>query len=188
MCFLELVDMFSIVSPPGTVGVAAVTAGPGLTNTVTAVKNAQMAESPLLLMGGAAGTLLQVESIQILRAIFMIYDIYYIYYFRCLTSPSTVFVVQGRGALQDIDQMSLFKPLCKFCASIRTIREIVPTVRKALAIAQSGTPGPVFIEFPIDTLYPFHLVSKEFGVKNPPKGLMGKIVTWYVTSMTALCY
>lgn len=35
----------------GTVGVAAVTAGPGLTNTVTAVKNAQMAESPLLLIG-----------------------------------------------------------------------------------------------------------------------------------------
>uniref|UniRef100_A0A3Q3G952 2-hydroxyacyl-CoA lyase 2 n=1 Tax=Labrus bergylta TaxID=56723 RepID=A0A3Q3G952_9LABR len=131
----------------GTVGVAAVTAGPGLTNTVTAVKNAQMAESPLLLMGGAAGTLLQ-----------------------------------GRGALQDIDQMSLFKPLCKFCASIRTVREIVPTVRKALAIAQSGTPGPVFIEFPIDTLYPFHLVSKEFGVKNPPKGLMGKIVSWYLNN------
>ncbi|KAF7664780.1 hypothetical protein LDENG_00165150 [Lucifuga dentata] len=129
----------------GTVGVAAVTAGPGLTNTVTAVKNAQMAESPLLLMGGAAGTLLQ-----------------------------------GRGALQDIDQMSLFKPLCKFCASVRTVREIVPMVRKALAIAQSGTPGPVFIEFPIDTLYPFHLVSKEFGVKNPPKGLMGKVVTWYL--------
>lgn len=35
----------------GTVGVAAVTAGPGLTNTITAVKNAQMAESPLLLIG-----------------------------------------------------------------------------------------------------------------------------------------
>ncbi|KAF1393818.1 hypothetical protein PFLUV_G00020000 [Perca fluviatilis] len=133
----------------GTVGIAAVTAGPGLTNTVTAVKNAQMAESPLLLMGGAAGTLLQ-----------------------------------GRGALQDIDQMSLFKPLCKFCASIRTIREIVPTVRKALAIAQSGTPGPVFIEFPIDTLYPYHLVSKEFGVKNPPKGLMGKIVSCFFSFNT----
>lgn len=39
---------------------AAVTAGPGLTNTVTAVKNAQMAESPLLLIGGAAATLLKV--------------------------------------------------------------------------------------------------------------------------------
>lgn len=45
----------------GTVGVAVVTAGPGLTNTVTAVKNAQMAESPVLLMGGAAATLLQVR-------------------------------------------------------------------------------------------------------------------------------
>ena len=45
----------------GTVGVAAVTAGPGLTNTVTAVKNAQMAESPLLLMGGAAASLLKVR-------------------------------------------------------------------------------------------------------------------------------
>uniref|UniRef100_A0A672STK2 2-hydroxyacyl-CoA lyase 2 n=1 Tax=Sinocyclocheilus grahami TaxID=75366 RepID=A0A672STK2_SINGR len=129
----------------GTVGVAAVTAGPGLTNTVTAVKNAQMAESPLLLIGGAAATLLQ-----------------------------------GRGALQDIDQMSLFKPLCKFCASVRTVREIVPTVRKALAIAQSGTPGPVFIEFPIDTLYPYHVVEKEFAPKNTPKGLMGKIIAWYL--------
>lgn len=35
----------------GCVGVAAVTAGPGLTNTVTAVKNAQMAESAVLLIG-----------------------------------------------------------------------------------------------------------------------------------------
>ena len=41
----------------GSVGVAAVTAGPGLTNTITAVKNAQMAESPILLIGGAAATL-----------------------------------------------------------------------------------------------------------------------------------
>lgn len=53
---------FAVLHSTGSVGVAAVTAGPGLTNTVTAVKNAQMAESPLLLMGGAAGTLLQVES------------------------------------------------------------------------------------------------------------------------------
>ncbi|KAJ8298961.1 hypothetical protein KUTeg_023021 [Tegillarca granosa] len=102
----------------GTVGVAAVTAGPGLTNTVTAIKNAQMAESPVLLIGGAAATLLK-----------------------------------GRGALQDIDQMSLFKPLCKFCASVTKVRDIVPTLKKAIHAAQSGTPGPVFVEFPIDTLY-----------------------------------
>ena len=60
----------------GIPGVAAVTAGPGCTNTITAVKNAQMAQSPLVLIGGAAATL-----------------------------------TQGRGALQDIDQLSLFKVL-----------------------------------------------------------------------------
>lgn len=47
-------------SVAGTVGVAAVTAGPGVTNTVTAMKNAQMAESPVLLIGGATGTLQKV--------------------------------------------------------------------------------------------------------------------------------
>ena len=43
----------------GIPGVAAVTAGPGVTNTITAVKNAQMAQSPLVLIGGAAATLQQ---------------------------------------------------------------------------------------------------------------------------------
>lgn len=33
----------------------------GVTNTVTAVKNAQMAETPLLLIGGATATLLKVS-------------------------------------------------------------------------------------------------------------------------------
>ena len=44
----------------GVIGVACVTAGPGVTNTITAVKNAQMAQIPILLLGGAAPTLLQV--------------------------------------------------------------------------------------------------------------------------------
>lgn len=43
----------------GIPGVAAVTAGPGVTNTLTAIKNAQMAESPLVLFGGAAATILK---------------------------------------------------------------------------------------------------------------------------------
>jgi len=131
----------------GKVGVAAVTAGPGLTNTVTAIKNAQMAESPILLIGGAAATLLK-----------------------------------GRGALQDIDQMCLFKPLCKFTATITRVAEIVPTLQKALQIAQSGTPGPVFVEFPIDVLYPYELVRKEAGIKTNPKGLIPKIVNWYIAN------
>ncbi len=43
----------------GTVGVCAVTAGPGVTNTVTAVKNAQEAQQPILILGGATATVLR---------------------------------------------------------------------------------------------------------------------------------
>ncbi|XP_042305801.1 2-hydroxyacyl-CoA lyase 2 [Sceloporus undulatus] len=129
----------------GTVGVAAVTAGPGVTNTITAVKNAQMAESPVLLIGGAAATL-----------------------------------QKGRGALQDIDQLSLLKPLCKFCASVKTVRDITPVLRKAIAIAQCDTPGPVFVEFPLDVLYPYHLIERELIKKTSSKGLVGKFINWYL--------
>ncbi len=131
----------------GVVGVACVTAGPGLTNTVTAVKNASMAESPILLLGGAAATILK-----------------------------------GRGSLQDIDQLTLFKPLCKYVATIRRIRDIIPTLNKAIAIAQSGTPGPVFVELPIDTLYPYKLVMEGIvSVKgDAPKTLGQKLVKLYL--------
>jgi acetolactate synthase-1/2/3 large subunit len=43
----------------GIPGVAAVTAGPGVTNTITAVKNAQLAQSPVVLLGGATATVLK---------------------------------------------------------------------------------------------------------------------------------
>jgi acetolactate synthase-like protein len=43
----------------GVPGVAVVTAGPGVTNTITAVRNALMAQSPLVLIGGATATALR---------------------------------------------------------------------------------------------------------------------------------
>src|SRR5215468_4396224 len=43
----------------GVPGVAAVTAGPGVTNTVTALENARLAQSPLVLLGGATATVLK---------------------------------------------------------------------------------------------------------------------------------
>ena len=43
----------------GLPGVAAVTAGPGLTNTITPLKNAQLAQSPVLVLGGATATALK---------------------------------------------------------------------------------------------------------------------------------
>lgn len=43
----------------GELGVAAVTAGPGVTNTLTALQNANMAHSPVLLLCGATATLMR---------------------------------------------------------------------------------------------------------------------------------
>ena len=43
----------------GVPGVVAVTAGPGVTNTITAIKNAQLAQAPLILLGGATATMLR---------------------------------------------------------------------------------------------------------------------------------
>jgi acetolactate synthase-like protein len=42
-----------------TPGVAAVTAGPGVTNSITALKNAQLAQSPMILLAGAAPTVMK---------------------------------------------------------------------------------------------------------------------------------
>ena len=119
----------------GIPGVAAVTAGPGVTNTVTAVKNAQMAQSPLLIFGGATAT-----------------------------------VLKGRGSLQDIDQISLMKPITKWATSLSLYKELGPAVEHGLEVATRGTPGPVFIEVPVDLLYPEDVVHDWFmtesGVAN----------------------
>jgi thiamine pyrophosphate-dependent acetolactate synthase large subunit-like protein len=102
----------------GIPGVAIVTAGPGLTNTITSVKNCQMAQTPVILIGGATSDLLK-----------------------------------GRGSLQDIDQAALLKPHVKWMKHIARVEEIVPSLEQAFQIAQSGVPGPVFLEVPLDVLY-----------------------------------
>jgi thiamine pyrophosphate-dependent acetolactate synthase large subunit-like protein len=115
----------------GKPGVAAVTAGPGVTNTITALKNAQMAQSPVVLFGGAAPT-----------------------------------VLKNRGSLQDIDQLSLVKSIVKMDVTIVRNCDVIPVVEQAFKVAQSGVPGPVFIECPIDLLYTEELVRQWYG-SNP---------------------
>jgi acetolactate synthase-like protein len=112
----------------GVPGVAAVTAGPGVTNTVTALMNARMAQSPLVLLGGAAPTALQ-----------------------------------GRGALQDVDQLSLLRPVVKSVTSVRRVGDLVPALRKAFRTARDGVPGPVFVEIPADLLYGESLVRQWYA-------------------------
>jgi acetolactate synthase-1/2/3 large subunit len=131
----------------GVPGVAAVTAGPGVTNTITALKNAQMAQSPLVLLGGATATLLR-----------------------------------GRGALQDIDQMALARPHVKRASRVTRVRDLVPALDEAFRLSRDGVPGPVFLECPVDLLYPEALVREWYGAKTGKEArtLGERARRWYV--------
>ena len=134
----------------GRPGVAAVTAGPGITNTITALKNAQLAQSPVVLIGGAAPTALQ-----------------------------------GRGALQDIDQRALVEPHVKRFMKMRRVADLGPAVTEAFTLAQSGVPAPVFIECPVDLLYDEALV-RQWYADAAGKGttLPDQALRWYLQRHT----
>ena len=61
--------------------------------------------------------------------------------------------LQGRGALQDIDQRPLIAPHVKLVKQVRRVKDLGPAVTEALSVARAGVPGPVFIECPVDLLY-----------------------------------
>ncbi|HEX4954522.1 MAG TPA: thiamine pyrophosphate-binding protein [Thermoanaerobaculia bacterium] len=135
----------------GVPGVAVVTAGPGVTNTITALKNAQLAQSPLVLFGGATAT-----------------------------------VLKGRGALQDIDQRPLVKPHVKAAFFVERIRDLPRAVVDAFAVARSGVPGPVFVECPVDLLYPEAMVRSWYAAKtdrparNLAEALQKRYLAWHL--------
>src|SRR5512137_2190576 len=130
----------------GRPGVAAVTAGPGITNTITALKNAQLAQSPVLLIGGAAPTALQ-----------------------------------GRGALQDIDQRPLVAPHVKRFIKVRRVADLGPAVEEAFAVAREGVPGPVFIECPVDLLYDEASIRQWYAdAAGKGQSLPDRALRWYL--------
>src|SRR5262245_58986152 len=101
-----------------TCGVALVTAGPGVTGTVTAVANSKVARTPLVVIGGAR-PLVQAE----------------------------------QGALQELDQLSLFKPLTKWASACTTTERIPEFVATAFRHALAPPRGPVYLELPMDVLF-----------------------------------
>jgi len=139
----------------GTPGVAVVTAGPGVTNTVTAVVNARAAESPVVLLGGATGVL-----------------------------------IKGRGALQDIDQLSLIRTQVKWATTVRRLKDLGPAVAEACRRAKEGIPGPVFVECPVDLLYDEQIV-RDWYLRGLGKGgslqalALRSYVRWRLSRMFA---
>jgi acetolactate synthase-1/2/3 large subunit len=101
----------------GEIGVAAVTAGPGVTDAVTAVANAWRSQVPMLLIGGQGP--------------------------RALSEM---------GSLQEMDHVSLMRPITKWSATVPDSARLPEYVTTAIRKARTGTPGPVFLEMPLDVL------------------------------------
>ncbi len=103
---------------PGRVGVAILTAGPGVTDGVTGVANAWRANSPILVIGGQGP-----------------------------------FNNLRRGSLQEMDHVSVMKPITKWADACYQTERIAEYVELAVRHALSGVPGPSFLEIPMDTLH-----------------------------------
>jgi len=105
----------------GEVGIALVTAGPGVTNAVTAMANAMKSRSAVLLFGGAAPI------------------------------PQ-----KGLGALQEIPQVELMKPVTRMSLTISEPELLAQALRLATVKLRGldgvAGPGPVFLEVPTDVL------------------------------------
>ena len=54
----------------------------------------------------------------------------------------------GRDSFQEIDIVGVTVPITKYNVLVRRSEDLVPTLRKAFAIAKEGRPGPVLVDVP----------------------------------------
>ena len=103
----------------GTVGVALVTAGPGVTNAMTGIANAHVARAAVLVLSG--------------------------------TPPQ---FQENRGALQDMVHTEFVRPITRYARTVRNADLVLQELDEAMARAcgHGGEPGPVYLDFPVDTL------------------------------------
>jgi thiamine pyrophosphate-dependent acetolactate synthase large subunit-like protein len=57
------------------------------------------------------------------------------------------------GDFQELDQVSIFKPVCKWAARVYQARRAKEYVHMAIVRTRHGKPGPVYIDMPGDMLY-----------------------------------
>jgi len=110
----------------GNLGVAMVTSGPGSTNAVTGVAGAWLDSTPTLFVSG-----------QVKRS-------------------DRMFDAQGRPlgmrqlGVQEVDIVSIIRPITKYAVTVLDPRDIRYHLEKAVHVARTGRPGPVWIDVPLD--------------------------------------
>jgi acetolactate synthase-1/2/3 large subunit len=122
----------------GKPGVVLTHLGPGLTNAATGVANAALDSIPMVVIAG---------------------DIPSYFYGR---HPH-----QEINLHQDADQFQIFRPFCKRVYRVDRVEDLPRVMERAFHLAQSGRPGPVLVDVPMD-LFSADLSVDAFN-KVPPE-------------------
>jgi acetolactate synthase-1/2/3 large subunit len=122
----------------GKVGVMLSHLGPGLTNAATGVANAALDSIPMVVIAG---------------------DVPSYYYGR---HPH-----QEVNLHKDADQCEIYRPFCKRVYRVDRVEYLPRAVERAFHLAQSGRPGPVLVDVPMD-IFSADLLEGSFA-KTPPK-------------------
>lgn len=99
----------------GQVGVCLATSGPGATNMVTGIADANSDSIPVLAVTGNVAT-------------------------HWL----------GKNAFQEVDIVSITKPITKLAVQVRRVDDVGPTIVRGARLALEGRPGPVLVDIPKD--------------------------------------
>src|SRR6186713_1824469 len=105
----------------GKTGVVLSHLGPGLTNAATGVANAALDSIPMVIISG---------------------DVPSYFYGR---HPH-----QEVNLHQDADQFQIYRPFCKRVYRVDRAEDLPRTVERAFHLSQSGRPGPVLVDVPMD--------------------------------------
>jgi acetolactate synthase I/II/III large subunit len=115
-------DAYSRVS--GNLGVAVATSGPGATNLITGIANAQLDSIPTLFITGQE-------------------------FSHRLAKKDGV----RTNGFQDLDIVRIAAPLTKYATTLKDGQRVAYEFEKALYFAKSGRPGAVLIDIPIDVQF-----------------------------------
>jgi acetolactate synthase-1/2/3 large subunit len=107
----------------GKPGVVMTHLGPGLTNAVTGVANAALDSIPMVVIAG---------------------DIPSYFYGR---HPH-----QEVNLHQDADQSQIYRPFCKRVYRVDRVEDLPRIIERAFHLSQTGRPGPVLVDIPMDVL------------------------------------
>ncbi len=67
----------------------------------------------------------------------------------CITGQVATHAI-GSDAFQEADIIGITRPVTKHNFLVKDVRQLARTVKEAFYIAQTGRPGPVLIDFPVD--------------------------------------